>query len=363
LNAISGWVDILLSSPDQGEAHFARALEVIKRSTLLQTRVIEDILDVSRIVTGKFHLDLRPVQLVPIIQAAVAAVQLSADEKQVRIRQKLDRSVEPVLADPYRLQQIIWNLLSNAIKFTPDGGEVEIGLEQTGPKARITVHDTGEGIGADFLPHIFDRFSQADSSTTRPYGGLGLGLAIVRHLVELHGGNVEASSAGEKRGAMFTVTLPCEPVALRASRPVLEPDRGRPDDGEAPLAGLRVLVVDDDLDSREVLAALLALRAAEVRSAGSVREALDTMTHWKPDVLVSDIGMPGQDGYDLIRELRSRGPQDGGQIPAIALTGYAAAQDGERALSAGYHTHLAKPVEPRYLVQLLASFGERREDN
>ena len=363
LNAIAGWLDILMASPDQGEAHIARALEVIKRNTILQTRIIEDILDVSRIVTGKLHLDLRPVQLAPIIQAAVTAVQLSADEKKVRIRHSLDRSVEPVFGDPYRLQQIVWNLLSNAIKFTPDGGEVEIGLEQTGPNARITVHDNGEGIGADFLPHIFDRFSQADSSTTRPFGGLGLGLAIVRHLVELHRGKVEASSAGERRGAVFTVILPCEPLAVRASKPALETDRGRPDDGDAPLAGLRVLVVDDDLDSREVLAALLALRAAEVRSAGSVKEALDTVTHWKPHVLVSDIGMPGQDGYDLIRELRSRGPQDGGQIPAIALTGYAAAQDGERALSAGYHTHLAKPVEPRYLVKLLASFGEKRRDN
>ena len=363
LNAIAGWVDILLASPDQGAAHIARALEVIKRNTLLQTRIIEDILDVSRIVTGKFHLDLRPVQLEPIIHAAVAAVQLSADEKKVRIRQILDRSDEPVVGDPYRLQQIVWNLLSNAIKFTPEGGEVEIGLEQTGSKARITVHDTGEGIGADFLPRIFDRFSQADSSTTRPYGGLGLGLAIVRHLVELHGGEVEASSDGEKRGAVFTVTLPFEPVAVRASKPALEADRGRPDDGETPLAGLRVLVVDDDLDSREVLSALLALRAAEVRSAGSVREALDTLRHWKPHVLVSDIGMPGQDGYDLIRELRSRRPQDGGEIPAIALTGYAAPQDGERALSAGYHTHLAKPVEPRYLVKLLASFGDRRGNN
>jgi PAS domain S-box-containing protein len=369
LNSIAGWLDILLTNPERDEAHVARALEVIKRNAALQARIIEDLLDVSRIVAGKLQLDTRPVELPTVIQAAVAAVQLTADEKNVRIRLSVDRSTDPVSGDPYRLQQIVWNLLSNAIKFSPDGAEVEIRLEQAGSNARITVCDKGEGIRPEFLPRIFDRFTQADASTTRRYGGLGLGLAIVRHLVELHGGTVEAWSEGDNRGAVFTVTLPCEfgrvesfglPFTSRSRLtgiPEVDLDGNR-DVGDAALAGLRVLVVDDDLDSREVLASLLALRAAEVRSAGSVAEALQALSDWKPHVLVSDIGMPGRDGYDLIREVRARGSENGGQIPAIALTGYAAAQDGERALSAGYQSHLAKPVEPRHLVKLIASLGE-----
>ena len=358
LNSIAGWVDIVLAHPERDEAHIARALEVIKRNAGLQTRIIDDILDVSRIVTGKLTLEIRPVDLPGIIQAAIRAVQPTADEKQIPVRQILDRSVDPVSGDPYRLQQIVWNLLSNAIKFTPDRGEVEIRLEQTGSNARVTVSDSGEGIRTDFLPRIFDRFSQADSSTTRAHGGLGLGLAIVRYMVELHGGTVEAYSAGEKQGATFTVILPCEPAGMESGTQRVLEDDWRSDD-TLPLAGLKVLVVDDDLDSREVLAALLVLRAAEVRSAGSVREALEALAVWKPDVLVSDIGMPGEDGYDLIREVRSRGANEGGQIPAIALTGYTAAQDGERALTAGYQTHLAKPVEPRHLVRVIASFGDK----
>jgi CheY-like chemotaxis protein len=355
LNSIVGWVDILLASPDRNDAHIARALEVIKRNADLQTHIIEDILDVSRIVTGKLQLDNRPVELPAIIQAAVAAVQLTAEEKQVRLRQVLDRSIDPVTGDPQRLQQIVWNLLSNAIKFTPAGGEVEIRLEKTDRHAQVTVSDDGAGIRAEFLPRIFDRFSQADSSTTRRYGGLGLGLAIVRHLVELHGGTVEAYSAGEKLGAIFTVTLPFEPDQMETSVAQGALD----DDGRfaSPLAGLRILIVDDDLDSREVLGAVLALRSAEVRSAGSVREALELLTEWNPDVLISDIGMPGEDGYDLIREVRLRSTEEGGRIPAIALTGYAAVQDAERALSAGYQSHLSKPIEPSLLVSVIASVG------
>jgi PAS domain S-box-containing protein len=359
LNSIVAWVDILLANPERDDAYIARALEVINRNAALQARIIEDILDVSRIVAGKLQLDVRPVELAAIIQAAIASVQLTADDKKVRLRHVLNRLTEPVHGDPHRLQQVVWNLLSNAIKFTPEGGVVEVRLEQIGCDAKVTVTDTGEGIHQEFLPRIFDRFSQADTSTTRAYGGLGLGLAIVQHLVELHGGTVEAFSAGKKQGAEFTVTLPCEPaeVNLRVSHGVSEPDRDSRKDGAGPLAGLRVLIVDDDADSREVLVALLALSAAEVRSAGSVREALETLTDWRPDVLVSDIGMPGRDGYDLIQEVRSRGAEEGGQIPAIALTGYAAVQDGERAKSAGYQTHMAKPVEPLLLVKVIASLG------
>lgn len=354
LNSISGWVDILISNPDQHETQLVRALDVIKRNVGLQTRIIEDILDVSRIVTGKLTLDRRPLQLPTTIQAAISAAQPAADEKRIRLKQNIDRTTDPVSGDPNRLQQVIWNLLSNAIKFSPKGSEVEIKLEQAGANARVTISDPGEGIRADFLPKIFDRFSQANTSSTRTHGGLGLGLAIVRHLVELHGGTVEAHSGGKGKGSSFTVTLPCERVTTIIAVQSASAERSEGDD---PLAGLRVLVVDDDFDSREVLAALLAMRAAEVRSAGSVREALATLEEWRPHVLVSDIGMPGEDGYDLIRQVRSRKENEGGTIPAIALTGYTAAQDGERAITAGFQKHLAKPVEPSNLIQLIASFG------
>ena len=358
LNAIIGWVDILLAQPEHMDDQLGRALEIIKRNAGLQTRIVEDILDVSRIVTGKLKIDARPVQLVPIIHSAINAVQPAADEKQIRLRSIIDDGVDPVIGDPQRLQQVFWNLLSNAIKFSSADNEVEISLSQIGTNARITVSDAGEGISADFMPHIFDRFTQADLTSTRKYSGLGLGLAIVRHLVELHGGAVEAFSSGEKRGSVFTVTLPCEAARmdLKPGKHILEEDGVS---STSPLAGLKVLVVDDDQDSREVLATLLVLRAAEVKTAGSVVEALDALSNWKPDVLISDIGMPGQDGYDLIKAIRSRGAQDGGQVPAIALTGYATLQDGERALSAGYQTHVAKPVEPRSLVDLIARLGAK----
>ena len=363
LNAIIGWVDILLAKPDRIDDQAIRALEIIKRNAGLQTRIIEDILDVSGIVTGKLKIDARPVNLAAVLQAAINAVQPSADERQIRLRPVFEEAVDPVNGDPHRLQQIFWNLLSNAIKFSSEGKEVEIHLSQVDSNARIIVSDYGEGISADFMPHIFDRFTQADVTSTRKYSGLGLGLAIVKHLVELHGGTVEAFSAGEKLGSVFTVTLPCAIAALdlTSEKRILDEQRGAI--SASLLAGLKVLVVDDDLASREVLSALLALRAAEVRAAGSVVEALDALSDWKPDVLVSDIGMPGQDGYDLIKAIRSRSENDGGRIPAIALTGYATLQDGERALSAGYQTHIAKPVEPRSLVSLIARLGEKARHN
>jgi PAS domain S-box-containing protein len=358
LNAIAGWVDILLGNTERDEALTARGLEVIKRTAGLQTRIIEDILDVSRIVTGKLQLEMRPVELNGIIKASIAAVQLTADTKKVRLRQVLDPRTVPVSGDPNRLQQIAWNLLSNAIKFTPSGGEVEIRLEQDGSSVRIIVSDTGEGIRTEFLPHIFDRFRQGDSSTTRRYAGLGLGLAIVRHLVELHGGAIEAYSAGENHGSVFTVTLPCPAAGAESLEQRSSADRSRGDGGRA-LAGLRLLIVDDDADSREVLATLLASAGAEVRSAAFVREALEALNEWGPHVLVSDIGMPDEDGYDLIRKVRALGAAEGGQIPAIALTGYADVQEVERALAEGYQMHMAKPVEPSQLVKMIASFGIR----
>lgn len=358
LNAIAGWVEILLANSGRDEAVTTRSLEVIKRNAALQTRIIEDILDVSRIITGKLQLEMRPVDLSAIIQSGISAVQPAADAKDVRLRSLLEPT-DPLSGDPHRLQQIVWNLLSNAIKFSAAGGEVEIGLRQIGANAQITVSDAGEGIPTEFLPRLFDRFSQADSSTTRKYGGLGLGLSIVKQLVELHGGTVNADSAGEKQGAVFTVTLPC--VLARTESTILElpqNDRKRRSESAQPLlAGLRILIVDDDTDSRDALAALLALHAAEVRSAATVRTALDVFAEWQPHVLVSDIGMPDEDGYDLIREVRARSPGYGGHIPAIALTGFAAMEENERALAAGYQIHLGKPVEANHLVKVIVSLA------
>jgi CheY-like chemotaxis protein len=250
---------------------------------------------------------------------------------------------------------VVWNLLSNAIKFTPGGGLVEIKLKESGSKAEITVSDTGEGIPAEFLPHIFDRFRQADSSTTRKHGGLGLGLAIVRHLVDLQGGTVAAYSAGEDRGSVFTITLPC--VTAHPIVPLAEHhlEDGRRRESTIALTGLRILYVEDDTDSREALAAVLLLYGAAVKSVATVSEALEVMSGWQPDVLVSDIGLPHEDGYDLIKQLRAREPEDGGTVPAIALTGYAGVRENERAVSAGYQVYLAKPVEPGRLAEIITT--------
>jgi PAS domain S-box-containing protein len=355
LNAIVGWVDILLRSPND-QALSARALQVIKRNADLQVRIIEDILDVSRIIVGKLQLEIRPVQIAGVIQSAVAAVQPMADAKNIGLDQIFQGAVDPVYADTQRLQQIAWNLLSNAIKFTPVGGSVEIRLEQTGSNIQIIVSDTGEGIPSEALPHIFDRFRQADSSSTRRHGGLGLGLAIVRHLTEMHGGRVDAYSAGEGQGATFIVTLPCATTPASLTD---ENQGARRYDNSSVLRGLRILIVDDDIDSREVLADLLELRGAEAKSVATAREALDALTEWKPDVLISDIGMPDEDGYDLIKKVRNLESGDQRHIPAIALTGYASFEDGEQALAAGYHLHIAKPVDPNQLIGVIASLGRQ----
>jgi len=353
LNAIVGWVEILLRNEAAGD-FAAHALEVIKRNADLQVRIIEDILDVSRIVAGKLQLEVRPLELTGVIQSAVNAVQPAADAKSVHLRTVLNADADPVSGDVQRLQQVVWNLLSNAIKFTPAGGEVEVRLDQIDSSACITVTDTGEGIEPEFLPHIFDRFRQADSSRTRRHGGLGLGLAIVRHLVELHGGCVEAFSEGQGRGARFVVNLPC--AASLGALSSEQRDRSYVSLNST-LGGLRILVVDDDGDSREVLSTLLSLHGAETKLAASVKEALGVWDNWNPDVLVSDIGMPVEDGYDLIRAVRTREATDGLHVPAIALTGYAGVDDGERALLEGYELHLAKPVDPNQLISLISSLA------
>ena len=358
LNAILGWVNILMSDHVRDEALTARGLEVISRNARLQKGIIGDLLDVSRIIAGKLPLDIHEIDLQPIIQAAISAIQPSAEAKGIHIEQRLD-PIDRVRGDSTRLQQVVWNLLSNAIKFTPVAGKVKVRLEQIGFSARITVTDTGEGIAPEFLPHIFDRFRQADSSSTRRYGGLGLGLAIVRHLAELHGGTVEAFSGGLNQGATFSVTVPCAVARFESDteeRPITGEGGGASDEVES-LEGLVVLVVEDDADSRDALVTLLTLKGATVKSASSVAEALRILSESRPDVLVSDIGMPDEDGYVLIRKLRALSPADGGTIPAIALTGFAASHEAEYALSIGYQMHLSKPVEPARLIAAIARLG------
>lgn len=356
LVAILGWATTILASPKRDEAVITHALEVIKRNARLQTRIIEDMLDVSRIVAGKLQLDLRPVDLPSIVEASIATVQPAADAKGIQVRLTLNSAIRQVSGDPQRLQQVVWNLLSNAIKFTPKGGQVEVEIKDAAEEAQIIVSDTGEGIKAEFLPHIFDRFRQADSSTTRKHGGLGLGLAIVRHLVELQDGTVQAWSAGENQGAVFTVTFPVINPLVRISLQQRTSDNGLSKEKTPALDGLRILYVEDDFDSREALATALLLFGAEVRSVATVHEALAILTVWKPDIILSDIGLPDEDGFDLIRKVRSRLPGEGGRIPAIALTGYAGSIEHEQALSAGYHKCLVKPIEPGHLAEVIKTF-------
>jgi len=357
LSAMLGWVRLLRSGRlDAGKT--AHALEVVERNTQAQARLIGDLLDVSRIITGKLQLDLRQVEPSTVIRAALEAIRPAAEAKGLRLESALDPSVGAVAGDPDRLQQIVWNLLSNGVKYTPSGGRVEVRLDRADARTRITVTDTGIGIGSDFLPHVFERFTQAGQGPARSDSGLGLGLAIVRHLVELHGGTVHAESPGEGRGTTFTVNLPVPTADLGRRRPPPATPGAR--DGRAPLRldGVRVLVVDDDGDARELLTTVLAECGAEVCTVASVREAVETLKRVNPDVLVSDIGLPGESGYDLIRAVRGLGAAWSG-IPAIALTAYAHAEDRERALAAGYQLHLSKPVEPDLLGEAVAQVTRR----
>jgi len=355
LNAILGWVR-LLRSGTLDAAGASRGPEVIERNTRLLAQLIEDLLDVSRIVTGKLRLEARSVDLVSVIVAAMEAVQTAAEAKGIRLETSLDAALGPVSADPNRLQQVVWNLLTNAIKFTATGGRVDIRLERAGSTARITVSDTGQGIRPELLPFVFDRFRQGETSIGRRYGGLGLGLAIVRHIVELHGGVVRAESAGESRGATFTVDLPVAPTLSGAVTPV--PARQRVDSEAVVrpvgLRGLRVLVVDDEADARELMRMILRSSGADVMAAACAEEALEQVEQWRPDILVSDIGLPGDDGYVLIQKLRQGQGEYGRSMPALAVTAYARAEDRTRALSAGFQMHVAKPLEPADFVAAIA---------
>jgi signal transduction histidine kinase/ActR/RegA family two-component response regulator len=351
LGAILIWTQ-LLRNEQLDEAATARALGMIERSTRTLAQLIEDLLDVSRIIAGKLQIEARPVDLVGVVDAALTAAQLPAERKKIRIDCVVERAIEPVSGDPDRLQQVLGNLLANALKFTPEGGRVELKLGRTRSHASLTVSDTGVGIEPDFLPFIFERFRQADSTSTRTQKGLGLGLAITRHLVELHGGSIEAASAGPGEGATFTVTLP---LLLQSPPPVLRAESapGAP----VMLGGLRVLLVDDEDDAREAMAVLLRQAGAEVTAVASAARALDAFEREKPDVLLSDIAMPGEDGFALISKVRALPMERGGAVPAAALTAYATAEDRMRVLRAGFHDHLAKPIDPTALVGAVAALA------
>jgi len=356
LNAIVGW-SAMMRRGSLDKDREQDAIEIIERNAKAQAQLIDDILDVSRIVSGKLRLDLKPTQLHEIVSTAVDSIRPLADAKSIRLKMHLDRDAGPVSGDSDRLQQIVWNLLSNAVKFTPARGEIEISLINAGERVEIIVGDTGQGIAPDVLPHIFDRFRQADSSKTRRHGGLGLGLAIVHHLVQLHDGTVTAHSNGHDRGSEFRIVIPCIVYAAgvlqgESQRALLGPT--------SELSRLSILVVDDDADSRNMLETALRSQGADVATAASVREALAALDRqdWRPALLLSDLGMPEQDGYDLIRLLRARTVEDGGQLPAIALTGYAGKEEGEKTLKEGYQAHLSKPVDWAELIRTIASLTQ-----
>ncbi|BAZ31412.1 PAS/PAC sensor hybrid histidine kinase [Cylindrospermum sp. NIES-4074] len=361
LNPILGWTKILQTT-QQDAAKTQYALETIERNAKLQAQLIEDLLDVSRILQGKLSLHTVPVGLTFTIKAALETVQLAAEAKSIQIQTIFEPDVGQVLGDSGRLQQIVWNLLTNAIKFTPRNGRVKVRLERVNDEsegmnevdthsleyAQITVSDTGRGISADFLPYVFDYFRQADGTTTRKFGGLGLGLAIVRHLVELHGGTVQAESKGEGQGATFTVKFP-----LLAAAKLNQDDTAFHNRSDFNLNGLQTLLVDDDRDSREFIAFLLEQYGAQVTEAQSASEALSSLGQAKFDLLISDIGMPDMDGYTLIRQIRKQSPDQDGEIPAIAITAYAGEIDQQQALAAGFQQHISKPIELEVLMQAI----------
>jgi len=362
LNAMLGWTR-LLNTRKFDEATTTRAMQTIERSAKSQAQLVEDLLDVSRIIQGKLRLNVRPVELVSVIEAAIETVRPAAQAKEISLQSVLDPSAGPVAGDVDRLQQVVWNLLSNAIKFTPKQGCTQVRLERVNSHVEIIITDTGKGIDSEFVPYVFERFRQADSSSTRVYSGLGLGLAIVRQLVELHGGTVRADSEGEGKGATFTVKLPLIPIRVErhpGERVHPTVDLGVPFDNPPALNGVRVLLVDDEADSREFLVAALEECQAKVFGVASASEALEAVSQFKPDVLVSDIGMPLEDGYSLIRKVRQLSAEQGGEIPAIALTAYARAEDRMKAIAAGFQMHISKPVEPAELVTVVASLARHK---
>jgi CheY-like chemotaxis protein len=373
LNAILGWSQVLRQRADAVAAGAApgpdllaelvEGLEVIERNTRVQTQLIDDLLDMSRITSGKLRLDVQQVDLADVVKAAVASVRHAAEGKNIRLQVVIDPLAGPVRGDPGRLQQCVWNLLTNAVKFTPKGGKVQVSLERVNSHLEVCVADDGEGIKPELLPHLFERFRQGDASTTRRHGGLGLGLSIVKHLVELHGGRARAKSPGPGQGSTFCVDLPLMVV----HRPPEDPSRTHPRAqpqmsswSDLPsLAGVTVLAVDDEPDALGLVKRVLEGCGARVLTAVSAREALDLVAAERPDMIVSDIGMPDEDGYDFIRKVRALPAAQGGRTPAAALTAFARAEDRTRALRAGYQTHVTKPVEPSELTAVVASLANR----
>lgn len=357
LNSIMGWSQVLKLGASASDLQ--RGLDAIERNARVQAQLIEDLLDMSRITSGKVRLDIQPVDPIPIIEAAIETIRPAAQAKQIRIEKMLDPSAGPLYGDPSRLQQVVWNLLSNAVKFTPKDGKVQILLERVNSHIEISVADTGMGIKPAFLPYVFDRFRQQDASTTRSFGGLGLGLAIVKHLVELHGGVVRVSSAGEGRGTTFVVHLPLTVIhrggADEPRSHPRSPQQGAGDFKHSDLFGIRVLLVDDEADARELVRHVLAQCDAQVLTANNADEALAIIARDRPHVLISDIGMPVVDGYELLKRVRELGVSKGGHLPAIALTAFARSEDRTRALRAGFLVHVSKPVEPAELVATVAS--------
>ena len=358
LTAILGWTTLLRMDKIEEDKR-QRAIETIERNAKAQAQLIEDLLDISRIITGNLRLNSKYIEFGSVIQTAIDSIRPAIDAKNILLHVVLDPTANKIKGDPTRLQQVIWNLLSNAVKFTPKGGNIEIRLGRSGSDAQLTVADSGEGIDPGFLPYVFDRFLQADGSITRKHGGLGLGLAIARNLIEMHGGQIEASSAGLGKGSTFTVTLPLMPLSINESPVKQESPREATAsaalviDKSVNLSGLRILAVDDEGDTREMLIEMLEQYGAEVITAGSTKEAMETLPTWKPDILVSDIGMPEEDGYALIRKVRMLEPNQGGAIPAIALTGYARVEERLHALTSGYQMFVPKPVEAGELASII----------
>ncbi|MEH1889118.1 MAG: PAS domain S-box protein [Nostoc sp.] len=355
LNSLLGWSKMLRTRKFD-EKTTNHALETIERNAKLQTQLIEDLLDVSHILQGKLNLNICPVSLVMVVEAALKTVQLAAQAKSIQIQTIFDPTLGQVIGDPNRLQQVLWNLLSNAVKFTPTGGRVEIRLMEVANQAQIQVSDTGKGISPDFLSYVFDYFRQADGTTTRTFGGLGLGLAIVRKVVEMHGGKVQAESLGEGSGATFTVELP---LLVRSEDVRYEENESLDSEPESSLlSNTQILVVDDEADIRDLITFILQDYGAEVTAVSSAQEALQALSESIPNVLISDIGMPKTDGYMLMREVRARSPQQGGRVPAIALTAYAGEMNQQQALAAGFQMHISKPIDPDVLLKAIADLIE-----
>jgi signal transduction histidine kinase len=364
LNAILGWAQLLRARPSDLK-QIGEGLETIERNARSQAQIIDDLLEMSRIISGKLRLDVQQIDLAAITESSIRTVRPAADAKAIRLQPILDPRAGPISGDPARIEQILWNLLSNAIKFTPKFGLVQVVLARVNSHIELTVSDSGIGISPDFLPFLFDRFRQADASTTRQHRGIGLGLSIVKSLVEMHGGTVTASSGGSGQGSTFVVKLPLTTVRSEVAPPPSDrrqsatPSSTSSSDRVPMLTGLRILVVDDEPDARELLKRILGEYEAQVEVAASADEAMAAIAAQVPDVLVSDIGMPGVDGYELLRTIRRLSPESGGQIPAVALTAFARSEDRQRALLTGYQSHIAKPVQTAELITVIASVAGR----